>query len=136
MLRFWEAISKGVRPKWSATTWIMVSAVIFRPSFGEIMSFKASSARAMVISLLWSNLDRATIFVRAPSSSRMLDLMLVAMYFMTFQVLFFSEDGHAGLVVGGLYVHGQAPFEAGAETLLKGLDILRRFIGGYDNLFF
>ena len=79
---FWEEISSGVMPKWSATTWIINSGVTSFVSFGEIRSLRASSASSIVISCLF-NLERATIFVRAPSSSRMFDLTLVAIYLIT-----------------------------------------------------
>ena len=46
------------------------------------MSFKASSARLTVISL-FSRLLKATSLFRAPSSSRILDLIFVAMYLIT-----------------------------------------------------
>ena len=79
---FWEEISRGVMPKWSDTTWIISYGVISLEAPGEIRSFKASSASSIVISFL-SNLERATIFVRAPSNSLILDLMLVAIYLIT-----------------------------------------------------
>ena len=37
-----------------------------------------------------------------------------------------AEDGHLRLEVGRLDVGGEAPFEAGAEPLFEGGDLLRR----------
>ena len=81
LLRFWPMRSRGVMPKCSETTLIISCGVTSRAAFGEIRSFNASSASSRLISLLFSLLE-ATIFVRAPSSSRMLDFTLVAIYLM------------------------------------------------------
>ena len=53
-----------------------------------------------------------------------------------FQFFFFPEDGHAGLIVRRLDIHGQAPFKSGTKAFLQGLNIFGRFIRGYDDLLF
>ena len=64
-------------PKCSETVSMISSGVIFRFSSGEIRSFKASAASEILISSFF-NLYSAISLLREPSSSRMLDLMLVA----------------------------------------------------------
>ena len=78
---FLDVIISGVNPKWSATILIMREGVISFGLFGYITSFKASSAKGRVSSTLF-NFAAAIILLNAPSSSRIFDLMLVAMYLM------------------------------------------------------
>ena len=44
------------------------------------------------------------------------------------------DDGHAGLEIRRLDVGGQAPLEAGAQTLFQALDLLGRAVGRDDDL--
>ena len=44
------------------------------------------------------------------------------------------DDGHAGLEIRRLDVGGQAPLEAGAQTLFQALDLLGRAVGCDDDL--
>ena len=74
---FLETMSSGFTPKCSETTLIISSGVISFCLSGEMMSFKASSASSKEGFTLF-NLEKAIILLKAPSSSRMLDLMLVA----------------------------------------------------------
>ena len=46
------------------------------------------------------------------------------------------DDGHAGLVVGGLNVGQQAPLEAGLQPVLQAEHLLGRAVGGEDDLLF
>ena len=82
LLRFCPIKSRELIPKCSDTTFKMSCGVTSLMAFGEIKSFKASSASSIFISLLF-NLLKATILVRAPSSSRILDFTLDAMYLIT-----------------------------------------------------
>ena len=44
------------------------------------------------------------------------------------------DDGHAGLKIRRLHIGGQAPLEAGAQTLFQTFDLLGRAVGGNDDL--
>ena len=61
---------------------MMSSGVISLDELGESWSLRASRVSSTVISFLVSR-ESATMLVRAPSSSLMLDFMFVAMNFMT-----------------------------------------------------
>ena len=74
-----EAMSAGEMWKCSATVLIISSGVISRFASGEIISFKTSFAKFKSIGV-FETLEKATIFVNAPSSSRMFDLILFAIY--------------------------------------------------------
>ena len=68
-------MSSLLTPKCSATTSKIREGVISFGLLGYITSFKASSARGSVKSTLF-NLAKARILLKAPSSSRILDLIL------------------------------------------------------------
>ena len=68
--------------KCSETTSMISSGETARVSSGEIISFKASAAKGMSIGL-FSRLERAISLFKDPSSSRILDLILLAMYCIT-----------------------------------------------------
>ena len=44
------------------------------------------------------------------------------------------DDGHTGLVIGGLNVHNQTPFKTGAQAVLQGGHIAGPSVGGHDDL--
>ena len=75
--RFCERISSDLILKCSATISIISSGVISLLESGEIKSFNASSANSTVIGLDES-FAKAESFVKAPSSSLILDLIWVA----------------------------------------------------------
>ena len=54
LFRFCPKMSMAWTPKWSETIWSIRSGVTSLATFGEIRSFKASSANSMVISFLSS----------------------------------------------------------------------------------
>ena len=52
------------------------------------------------------------------------------------QFLALSQNRHARLIVRRLDVHGQAPLEAGAQTIFQGHEFSRRFIRRYNDMLF
>ena len=79
LLRLCDVMSAGVIPKWSETVLMMSSGVTSLVSLGKMMSRRASSASAMLRSLC-VNFANAVSLVSEPSSSRILDFMLLAIY--------------------------------------------------------
>ena len=51
-----------------------------------------------------------------------------------FHFFFFTQDGHAGLIIRRLDVYSKTPFKAGTQTFFQSFNFFRRFIGRYDNL--
>ena len=51
------------------------------------------------------------------------------------QLGFALDDSNSGLEIRRLDVCNQTPFKPGAQTLFERLDLLRRTVGGQDNLF-
>ena len=86
-------------------------------------------------------LAKAATRIRAPSSTRMLSVMLVAMNSRTsggiqrrLPLGLLAEDGEAGLEVGGLDVGDQAHLEPAAQAVLEGADGVGRPVGGQHDL--
>ena len=86
-------------------------------------------------------LAKAATRISAPSSTRMLSVMLVAMNSSTsggiqrgLALGLVAEDGEAGLEVGGLDVGDQALLEPAAEPVLQRADGVGRAVGGQHDL--
>ena len=110
---------------------------------GKVGSFNEKSQMDLEIQLapfpLWperSVFYLAKMFTGEIKKGESYDVLQKCIHVGILNFLLFPEDGHAGLIVRRLDIHGQAPFKSGTKAFLQGLNIFGRFIRGYDDLLF